>query len=30
MAIPFQSLVTDRSKQPDTTKWITNIYTPVP
>jgi hypothetical protein len=30
MAIPFQSLVTDRSKEPDTTKWITNIYTPVP
>jgi hypothetical protein len=30
MAIPFESLVTDRSKQPDTTKWITNIYTPVP
>ncbi|MGN6531928.1 MAG: hypothetical protein ACTHK0_09270 [Ginsengibacter sp.] len=30
MAIPFESLVTDRSKEPDTTKWITNIYTPVP
>ncbi len=30
MAIPFESLVTNRSKEPDTTKWITNIYTPVP
>ena len=28
-AIPFQSLVTDRSKEPDTTKWITKIYYPV-
>jgi hypothetical protein len=30
MAIPFQSLLTDRSKEPDTSKWITRIYTPVP
>lgn len=30
MAIPFQSLVTDRSHEPDTLKWITNIYVPVP
>jgi hypothetical protein len=30
MAIPFESLVTDRSTQPDTTKWVTRIYTPVP
>ncbi|MEO8413753.1 MAG: GyrI-like domain-containing protein [Ginsengibacter sp.] len=30
MAIPFASLVTDRSKQPDTLQWITRIYTPVP
>jgi hypothetical protein len=30
MAIPFESLVTDRSKQPDTLQWITRIYTPVP
>ena len=30
MAIPFQSLVTDRMKEPDTLKWITNIYVPVP
>ena|GEM_PF-167695 len=29
MAIPFQSLVTDRSKETDTSKWITNIYAPV-
>ena len=30
MAISFQSLVTNRLAQPDTTKWITRIYTPVP
>lgn len=30
MAIPFQSLVTDRMTEPDTLKWVTNIYTPVP
>ena len=30
MAIPFASLVTDRSKEPDTLKWITRIYTPIP
>ncbi|MDQ2720253.1 MAG: hypothetical protein M3Z26_10920 [Bacteroidota bacterium] len=30
MAIPFESLVTDRNKEPDTTKWVTRIYTPVP
>jgi hypothetical protein len=29
MAIPFESLVTDRSRQPDTLQWITRIYTPV-
>ena len=28
-AIPFASLVTDRSKEPDTSKWITKIYYPV-
>jgi hypothetical protein len=28
-AIPFQSLVTDRSQEPDTSKWITKIYWPV-
>jgi hypothetical protein len=29
MAIPFQLLVTDRSAEPDTSKWITHIYVPV-
>jgi hypothetical protein len=29
MAIPFQVLVTDRSKQMDTAKWITKLYFPV-
>ncbi len=28
-AIPFQSLITDRSKEKDTSKWITRIYYPV-
>lgn len=28
-AIPFESLITDRSKEPDTSKWITRIYYPV-
>ena len=28
-AISFQSLVTDRSKEADSTKWITKIYYPV-
>lgn len=28
-AIPFASLVTDRMKEPDTTKWITRVYYPV-
>lgn len=28
-AIPFESLVTDRSKEKDTAKWITRIYYPV-
>jgi hypothetical protein len=28
-AIPFYSLITDRLKEPDTTKWITKIYCPV-
>jgi hypothetical protein len=28
-AIPFQLLVTDRSKEPDTTKWITKLYYPI-
>lgn len=29
MAIPFQSLVTDRLEQPDTSRWVTKIYAPV-
>ncbi len=28
-AIPFQSLVTDRRQQPDTTQWVTKIFWPV-
>ena len=27
--IPFQSLITDRSKEADTSKWITRLYYPV-
>jgi hypothetical protein len=29
MAIPFQSLVTDRRKEADTTKWLTKLYFPI-
>lgn len=29
MAIPFQLLVTDRSTESDTSKWVTHIYVPV-
>lgn len=29
MAITFQYLVTDRIKEPDTTKWVTKIFAPV-
>lgn len=28
-AIPFQSLLTDRRKEPDTAKWVTKLYWPV-
>ena len=28
-AIPFLSLVTDRMKEPDSSKWITRIYYPI-
>jgi hypothetical protein len=28
-AIPFESLITDRRKEPDTNKWVTKIYYPV-
>jgi len=29
MAIPFEYLVTDRLQEPDTSKWLTRIYSPV-
>ena len=29
MAIPFQVIVTDRMKEPDTTRWVTRWYCPV-
>ena len=29
IALPFQSLETDRLKETDSTKWITKIYYPV-
>jgi len=29
MAIPFQQLITDRSTEPDSNKWVTIIYFPV-
>ena len=29
VAIPFQSLITERINEPDTSKWITKIYAPV-
>jgi hypothetical protein len=29
MALPFQQLITDRSADPDTTRWITDIYVPL-
>jgi hypothetical protein len=29
MAIPFQSLVTERDQEPDTTRWITRVIQPV-
>ncbi len=28
-AIPFQSLVTNRVMEPDTSKWITKLYYPI-
>ena len=30
MANSFESLVTDRSLERDTAKWITRFYTPIP
>ena len=29
MAIPFQTLVTDRAREPDTSRWITRLYCPI-
>jgi hypothetical protein len=29
MAIPYQSLLTDRSQEPDSSKWKTRIYCPI-
>lgn len=29
MAIPFNALITDRTMEPDTSKWITRLYQPV-
>lgn len=29
MAIPYQSLVTDRMKEADTTRWVTKLFVPV-
>jgi len=29
MAIPFQSLITNRMQEPDSSKWVTKIYYPV-
>jgi len=29
IAIPFQMLITDRTREPDSTKWVTRIYYPV-
>jgi len=29
MAIPFEVLITDRSAEPDSSKWVTRLYNPV-
>jgi hypothetical protein len=29
MAVPFQSLITDRSKEQDSTKWVTKVCAPI-
>lgn len=28
-AMPFESLVTDRTREPDTSKWVTRLYYPI-
>lgn len=30
MAMPFQSLVTERDQEPDTSRWVTRVIQPVP
>ncbi|MBN9382611.1 MAG: hypothetical protein J0H74_17745 [Chitinophagaceae bacterium] len=30
MALPFQALVTERDKEPDTSRWVTRVIVPVP
>ena len=30
MAIPFQSLVTERDQEPDSAKWVTRVIVPIP
>jgi hypothetical protein len=30
MAIPFQSLVTERDREPDSAKWVTRVVVPIP
>jgi hypothetical protein len=30
MAIPFQSLVTERDREPDTSRWVTRVIVPIP
>jgi hypothetical protein len=30
MAIPFQSLVTERDQEPDSAKWVTRVVVPIP
>jgi hypothetical protein len=30
MTTPFELLVTDRSREPDTTKWVTRFICPIP
>jgi hypothetical protein len=29
MALPFQQLITDRSAEPDTSRWVTDVYFPL-
>jgi hypothetical protein len=29
MALPYQTMITDRRREPDTTKWVTRICAPI-